>query len=123
MSLMAAWPSAASGGSIRRPCADQARSMSSARRRGSRSLHADRYASTVAVMSVVCVMARRLVQVRPAIHYLRGRQTVHVPAKKADRLSEYRGKRDSQRTPEPGGGGDGDDGAGAAGGDGNRFVV
>jgi bifunctional non-homologous end joining protein LigD len=67
-------------------------------------------------------MARRLVQVRPAIHYLRGRQTVHVPAKKADRLSEYRGKRDPQRTPEPGGGG-GDDGAGAAGGDGNRFVV
>jgi len=43
---------------------------------------------------------------------------VHVPAEKADRLSEYRGKRDPERTPEPSGG----DGAGVDG-DGDRFVV
>jgi bifunctional non-homologous end joining protein LigD len=67
-------------------------------------------------MSVVEVMARRLVQAGPAIHYLRGSHTVHVAAKKADRLSEYRSKRDPQRTPEPSGGDE-------AGGDGTRFVV
>ena len=44
------------------------------------------------------------------------RHTVRVAAKKADRLTEYRSKRDPQRTPEPAG----EDGAGA--GD-NRFVV
>ncbi|MGH2944595.1 MAG: DNA polymerase ligase N-terminal domain-containing protein, partial [Solirubrobacteraceae bacterium] len=40
-----------------------------------------------------------------------------MPARKADRLTEYKRKRDPQRTPEPVGDGD------AAPGDGDRFVV
>jgi bifunctional non-homologous end joining protein LigD len=46
------------------------------------------------------------------IHCVRGSHTVHVAAKKADRLGEYRSKRDPQRTPEPSGGDAAADGAG-----------
>jgi bifunctional non-homologous end joining protein LigD len=46
---------------------------------------------------------------------------VDMPARKADRLTEYKRKRDPQRTPEPAG--DGEGGAAAAPGGGDRFVV